>query len=118
MRSEASKEQRREYSRKHNERYRTLNRDKFLAEQRAANKRNREKINELKSQPCVDCNVQYPPYVMDFDHVGDFKKRANVSRLAGLKLETILEEVAKCELVCANCHRERTYRRTQASESN
>lgn len=26
-------------------------------------------VREAKSQPCADCGVRYPPYVMDFDHV-------------------------------------------------
>lgn len=69
------------------------------------------KVRKLKEVPCADCGKEYPYYVMDFDHVrGD--KAGNVSSMISNKdNKKILEEVAKCEVVCANCHRERTQRR-------
>lgn len=67
-------------------------------------------INKLKSKPCADCGVSYPPYVMDFDHVRGTKKMS-VSRITLWGWKELLEEVAKCELVCANCHRLRTLSR-------
>lgn len=72
----------------------------------------REIVAELKSAPCTDCGVSYPPYVMQFDHIGD-DKVANVSAMVqrALKWETIAAEIAKCELVCANCHAIRTWSR-------
>jgi hypothetical protein len=71
-----------------------------------------EILNELKSVPCKDCNVKYPPYIMDFDHVsgekfmniGDMKSRIS-------SFDKIFKEVEKCEVVCSNCHRERTHQR-------
>lgn len=71
-----------------------------------------EIANEFKSAPCADCGVSYPPYVLDFDHLGD-DKLDNVSRLVGSKAseEAIRSEIAKCEVVCSNCHRERTHER-------
>ena len=52
--------------------------------------------------------------VMDFDHVRG-EKVANVSSIWSRKSwEAVLEEVAKCEVVCANCHRLRTWSRRAA----
>ncbi len=66
-------------------------------------------IMEAKSWPCADCNRTYPPYVMDFDHVRGVKV-ANVSEMLGSETtKRLLVEIAKCEVVCANCHRERSY---------
>lgn len=66
-------------------------------------------INDIKSRPCADCGLSYPPYVMDFDHGGN-EKVDGVSRLiVSASLERIKAEVEKCEVVCANCHRERTH---------
>src|ERR1700680_2712090 len=66
----------------------------------------------LKDTPCADCEHEYPSYVMDFDHVRGVKcfnlSRAN-SR--GLSIERILREAAKCDVVCANCYRDRTHQR-------
>jgi hypothetical protein len=49
--------------------------------------------------------------VLEFDHLRD--KVANISKLVhlGADWETTLAEIAKCEVVCANCHRRRTARR-------
>ena len=56
------------------------------------------------------------PHVMDFDHVGEGKV-LNIGRMrsSGHSLEEIEAEIAKCELVCANCHRERTQQRLRAA---
>ncbi len=70
----------------------------------------RKIINDFKSFPCKDCNKQYPPYIMDFDHVTG-KKIAAISGMIRYKKDRILKEIEKCEVVCANCHRERTHKR-------
>lgn len=44
---------------------------------------------------------------MDFDHLGD--KKFAVGSSISYTLDAVREEIAKCEVVCANCHRERTY---------
>lgn len=65
-----------------------------------------------KEKPCADCGIQYPHYVMDFDHVSG-SKVANVSDLisSGVPARKIVTEIEKCEVVCANCHRIRTWSR-------
>lgn len=61
---------------------------------------------------CVDCGLLYPPYVMDFDHVKGPKMKG-ISDLVqqGPSLVVLSREINKCVLVCANCHRERTFSR-------
>jgi hypothetical protein len=68
------------------------------------------------NRPCADCGVRYPHYVLDYDHRPGCQKRANLSILVkrGAKKEVLLAEIAKCDLVCANCHRARTYQRKKA----
>lgn len=85
---------------------------------RLKNRRKKEKLRaiaqERKSQPCADCGGVYPYYVMDFDHREGEEKLAHVSRLvAGMNLQRLLDEMAKCDVVCANCHRIRTFNREQ-----
>ena len=69
----------------------------------------REYIKKYKTnRPCADCGIQYPYYVMDFDHQSD--KLFTIGSAAGNKsLKAIKEEIEKCEVVCANCHRQRTF---------
>lgn len=73
-------------------------------------RRIRAKLDALKANPCVDCGVSYPPYVMDFDHRDPTLKLKSVGAMAlSASWKAIEAEIAKCDLVCANCHRERTY---------
>lgn len=83
---------------------------KVLAINRELKRRNKEFIDNIKtSNPCEDCGVFYPSYVMQFDHIVDGKRDsiANMVR-QGVSLATLQAEIDKCELVCANCHAERT----------
>jgi hypothetical protein len=71
-----------------------------------------EIMRAAKDKPCADCGVHYPYYVMDFDHREGEDKLANVTRLRYMSEDTLRAEIAKCDVVCANCHRERTWKRT------
>ncbi len=64
-------------------------------------------------QPCADCGCSYPPYVMEWDHLPGSVKTLVIAdtRRAAFSRKRILDELANCELVCANCHRERTFMR-------
>lgn len=70
-------------------------------------------ISQKDMKPCTDCGIPYRYYVMDWDHLED--KTFNAGRAATYSLKRLQEEIAKCELVCSNCHRERTYRRSLES---
>jgi hypothetical protein len=78
--------------------------------------RNREYVRKIKeSSPCTDCEQFYHYSQMDFDHI-DFKKQ-NIAKLVNSEasIKTIKQEIAKCQLVCSNCHRLRTWLRMQQS---
>ena len=68
-------------------------------------------IREQKAKPCADCGIQYPYYVMQFDHVRGEKLFQLGNAYGQQSLGAIRAEVAKCEVVCANCHFERTHSR-------
>jgi hypothetical protein len=72
----------------------------------------REIILAAKAAPCMDCGQRFPSICMDFDHVRG-EKWYNLARMSskGLGPDSIKAEIAKCELVCANCHRIRTENR-------
>mgnify|MGYP001009485643 CR=1 FL=1 len=67
-------------------------------------------INKIKMSPCMDCNNCFPPEAMDFDHVMG-EKLSCISNMICKNKNIVMEEIAKCELVCANCHRIRTIKR-------
>jgi len=97
------------------QRHYQANRSAMMVRAKAANQATRRQVAEflqdLKSRPCLDCGISHPWYVMQFDHVrgeksfnlGDRRKWTSLARIQG--------ETGKCEVVCANCHAERTYQR-------
>lgn len=66
-------------------------------------------IAYLRKHPCVDCG-ETDIVVLEFDHLRD-KKFGIAQGLRDREWQSVLDEMAKCEVVCANCHRRRTARR-------
>jgi hypothetical protein len=88
------------------------NKEQYFQRNAVKRREMRNWIAQLKSQPCMDCHQQYTPYVMDLDHRDPSIKVGNINQLVARGSWSKLEaEVAKCDIVCANCHRERTYNR-------
>lgn len=61
---------------------------------------------------CMDCG-ESDPVVLDFDHRPGTDKEGNIGsyRSLGWSIERLTKEIKKCDVVCANCHRRRTYNR-------
>lgn len=72
-----------------------------------------EEFHKFKEDKgCADCKNRYPHYMLEFDHRPEFKKIDNVYRVfKKYGIDKAWEEVAKCDVVCANCHKHRTYHR-------
>lgn len=89
--------------------------NKNLTFQRSKQSREKRKesIRKIKEDsPCFDCNISYPYYVMHFDHLDSSNKVDKVSTiLQNSGLESALNEIKKCQLLCANCHSIRTWKR-------
>lgn len=78
------------------------------------NQKEREAIRALTRQhrdrPCMDCGVSYPSFVMDFDHRDPDKKEFTIALMVNCgNIEKVKKEIAKCDVVCSNCHRIRTH---------
>lgn len=108
--------------------YRARHREKILAYNRKYNEdhpeqkeiygrrcriKKREFVNRLKMCPCSDCGIQYNPWVMHFDHREASGKVFNISEgpSLGISNKLIMAEIEKCDVVCANCHAERTHKK-------
>lgn len=74
----------------------------------------------LKRNPCQDCGRSFPAVCMDYDHRPGEVKIKSVSRMVMEHRPWLLieAEIAKCDLVCANCHRIRTSRRLTQGGTN
>lgn len=64
----------------------------------------------LLKNPCVDCG-ESDPVVLEFDHIRD--KSSDIGRMLsdGHSWSAITDEISKCEVRCANCHRRITAKR-------
>jgi hypothetical protein len=100
----------------HREHY-LANKQRYI-DQAAANKRKTRLeqtarlIEHFKRHPCADCG-ETDPLVLEFDHLRD-KEFCIGTALCRFGWARIQAEMAKCEVVCANCHRRRTARRRGA----
>lgn len=87
------------------------NKQKVLDNNKRRKKEIQAYVKALKEDnPCTDCGQHFPYYCMEFDHRDPSTKLTNISRLIRYwgrkKLD---EELEKCDLVCGNCHRKRTF---------
>lgn len=87
-------------------------RDKQKKQKHDNTRRNlqRDKIRAIKlARGCADCGYAQHPAALDFDHLSN--KSFAIAQGRDRKWTLILEEIAKCDVVCANCHRIRTVNR-------
>lgn len=76
------------------------------SEERKQRRRVAERVvRETKERPCEDCGVQYPPTVMALHHRPGVEKVGDVSALIRSRGLAVVEaEIAKCDVLCLNCH--------------
>jgi len=112
----------RECNKKESKKYYERNRKEHIANVRERRKEvteiNKRKLREfLSDKKCLDCNCE-DWRVLEFDHVKE--KKMGISKMIshGYNWKVILKEIKKCEIVCANCHRIRTYERNGSYRIN
>ena len=90
--------------------------EKNKKEQLVRNKNKKDLIRSYIRQykehhGCMDCGGKFPYYVLDFDHRDPNEKLRSPASLAnGNSWKNMIEEIHKCDVVCANCHRVRTHK--------
>ena len=69
--------------------------------------RNLQLMHRAKDVPCMDCGVCYSAWIMQFDHRDPSKKSfgLNICQARTRSVQQVKDEIAKCDIVCANCHR-------------
>lgn len=94
----------REYRKSHYE----SNKSKYISKAADCRQRYRQEfLDFIKTKSCVDCgNDDWR--VLEFDHQRD--KSFNICEKKGQRtLKSLMSEIEKCEIVCANCHRIRSH---------
>ena len=97
--------------------YHDRNRGRWQLKKNAFKAEKRQWLRDLKANnACADCGQVFPPETMEWDHLPGTEKLGEISTtFASRSRKLVLEEVAKCDLVCSNCHAIRTYKRLQAT---
>lgn len=72
-------------------------------------KNNKQKISKWlheykKKLKCEKCNFSHPA-ALDFHHIYDKTREISGAHQQGWSKKRILEEIKKCVVLCANCHR-------------
>lgn len=69
----------------------------------------------LATHACVDCG-EADIVVLEFDHKDRNDKKGSIGEQLGNKftMETLIKEIKKCEVRCANCHRRKTARESNS----
>lgn len=77
-------------------------------------KRNKEKTSTIKriikefkeTRACIKCGYD-EPCCLEFHHINPEDKKFNIAHACTKKvsLETLMKEIEKCIILCANCHR-------------
>ncbi len=80
---------------------------RHLANKQKRHDENKRLLTELKeSAPCVSCGEFQPAFCMDYHHLDPTLKHKGVAQMiTDNSWKRIEEEISKCVLLCANCHR-------------
>ena len=104
----------RDHKRDYDREYYQKNKEKMLAQRKVTRPKKRQEKRDwlfeyLNNHPCVDCG-ETNKIVLEFDHQDSKTKKYDVSilMLGSYSLPTLIREVEKCDVRCANCHMKRT----------
>jgi|SRR5205085_1266262 len=106
---------RREYQRAYMRHWYEENKAKHIALVRGREKKIKAWLREYKeSLGCEVCGETHPA-CLEFHHINPKEKRFSVGRLNDyLSVRLMKSEIAKCRLLCANCHRKEHWSAHQA----
>lgn len=84
--------------------------DLYKAQKRHRIKVRKNLLDFLSKKECLDCG-ENDPRVLDFDHIDSAIKFKSVSEMLSghYSWQSVLAEINKCKIRCANCHRRKTY---------
>lgn len=90
----------------------SLRKTREAAKNRVRDRNKRIVRAHLESNPCTDCGIT-DWRVLEFDHLSD-KTGSIANMMGGHSEKNLRAEIDKCDVVCANCHRIRTYTRSSS----
>jgi hypothetical protein len=76
--------------------------------------KHKQQLIEHFGNKCFDCNATFLACCYDFHHKNPLEKKFEIAPRLDSKIETIMEEVSKCIMLCSNCHRVRHYKENRS----
>lgn len=75
-------------------------------------KQRRKLIDRIKTTSgCELCGYNKHPQALDFDHIDRANKTASISKISLFaNIDSLMLEIDKCRVLCANCHRVHTHK--------
>ena len=105
-----------ETQRANQKRWYQANKEKTIALSRQGKIEKRKWYNDLKTGLACKCGESHPA-CLDFHHRDPATKLFTISEgVATRGRSVILEEIAKCDVICANCHRKHHYENKMAQD--
>ena len=84
--------------------------DATVERRKAAAAERRRALDKIKLiVGCMKCGYRKHPAALQFDHRNPANKKFNVGNSSTRNWQTMLGEIAKCDILCANCHAEKTW---------
>lgn len=85
--------------------WRAKNKDYVVQKQREDKRKRKLWAIEYLGGQCTACAQKFHPSVYEFHHKDPSTKDRDPSKMLQLSMERLTEELDKCILLCANCHR-------------
>jgi len=86
---------------------------------------NKQLLLEKKKNGCEDCGFNAHPAALDLDHIDPSTKhvtksglRQNPGSMVGYRTEIFIAELAKCRVLCSNCHKIHTFMQNKARRAS
>lgn len=95
----------------HRERLASERKKKYWTTGKARHQRRLYWLYKYKiAKGCRICGYNLHASALDFDHINPVTKSFEIAkRVPNTTLKTLFNEIKKCQILCANCHRIKTY---------
>jgi hypothetical protein len=104
-------DKRRDYQREYMQRWYQANKAKHIGYVRNRDNKIDVWFKEYKRSLCCEVCGENHPACLEFHHLDPTQKSFSVSQRRNRpSLEKLIEEIAKCRVLCANCHRKEHYK--------
>ncbi len=112
------KEKRREYQREYMRRWYAKNKADHISNVRKRDKKIKAWLKEYKeSLRCENCGENHPA-CLEFHHTNPSEKKFSIGRIKDyLSWKMLKEEIGKCRVLCANCHRKEHWEQKEKERS-